>query len=178
MLGKVVSFAPREQLRASQECSLPWFTIPLNTPYIKVKHCLLLNSPIFYLRFLHDNFNDDALLPPSHSFLSFPFSFLESISWFNFFSCGFFSCSLFPAVYFYFIFNTAYSQEFEGFLSSFAASHSTVVFLIVTSRCWHLSFLVWFWLDAAKRSYFTMPSGFLLHVQYLVHGHNKMSAHT
>lgn len=98
----------------------PRFTIPLNTWYIKVKHCLLLDGPIFYLHFLHDNFNSDAFSPPP--LLSFPFSFPESISWFNFFSCGFFSRSLFPAAYFYFIFITAYNRELEGFLSSVAAS--------------------------------------------------------
>lgn len=78
MLGNIVNFAPREQIQASPECSLPWCTIPLYTQYIKVKHCLLLNGPIFYLHFLHDNFNDNALLPSL--LVSFPFSFPESIS--------------------------------------------------------------------------------------------------
>lgn len=173
MLGNVVNFAPREQIQASPECSLPWCTIPLDMQYIKVKHCLLLNGPIFYLHFPHDNFNDNALPPPL--LVSFLFSFPESISsglisfpvgWLLVFFLQLISCSLFL-----FCFHHCLQLRVWRIpIRCCRQCHSTLVFLIVTSRCWRLTFLLWFWLDAAKRSHFTTPSGYLCmgSTQYMV----------
>lgn len=59
---------------------------------------------------------------PPLSFFPFLFLFLKVFPGLIAFPVDFFSCSLFPAVYFYFIFITAYNRELEGFLSSAAAS--------------------------------------------------------
>ena len=138
MLGNIVNFTPCEQIQASQECFLPWLTLPLDTRYIKVKHCLLLDGPIFYSHFLP---------------LSFPFSFPKSISWFNFFSCGFFSWSLFLFLFCHCLQLRVWRLPVQ----CCSQCHSAVVFLLVTSGCSHLTFLFCFWLDAVKHIHFTLP---------------------
>lgn len=143
----------------SPECVLPWFTIPLDRRYIKVKHCLLLSGPTFNLHFLPDNFNDNSPFsqgpsPRSTLFLSLFLSWKHFLLYF--FSCGFFSKKLISCRSVLFNFHQCLQCEFEDSLSS--AAVSAVIpqwYLIVASRCWHLTFLLWFWLGAMKCSHFS-----------------------